>query len=218
MGGKFFVFKPHRKFNCSSNKHSISATLHNCRGKTHTETVSEKSFESKTQTYFHNLQPQFYLGFQQWCRSSYHCMQRMFTWKWHSQVDRLWLSLPLPQRQSYWLSFLHGRAAWCPQAPWRCSCHPRMGKWQGRWLRRVAPGSIPPILARWKGRDGEPSLSALIEGQPSISHRQSQRSAKACGWVLHVQPIEQLVLTSDEQVLATLVCAVAAWGWPLLSE
>lgn len=35
----------------------------------------------------------------------------------------------------------------------------RMGKWQGRWLRCVASGSVPPFLARWKGRDGEPSLS-----------------------------------------------------------
>lgn len=35
----------------------------------------------------------------------------------------------------------------------------RMGKWQGRWLRGVASGNIPPFLAWWKGRDGEPSLS-----------------------------------------------------------
>lgn len=35
----------------------------------------------------------------------------------------------------------------------------RMGKWQGRWLRGVASGSIPPFPAWWKGRDGEPSLS-----------------------------------------------------------
>lgn len=35
----------------------------------------------------------------------------------------------------------------------------RMGKWQGRWLHGVASGSIPPFLAWWKGRDGEPSLS-----------------------------------------------------------
>lgn len=37
---------------------------------------------------------------------------------------------------------------------------PRMGKWQGRWLRGMASGSIPPFLAWWKGRDGESSLSA----------------------------------------------------------
>ena len=36
----------------------------------------------------------------------------------------------------------------------------RMGKWQGRWLRGMAPGSVPPVLAQWKGRDGEPCLSA----------------------------------------------------------
>lgn len=35
----------------------------------------------------------------------------------------------------------------------------RMEKWQGRWLHGVASGSIPPFLARWKGKDREPSLS-----------------------------------------------------------
>lgn len=35
----------------------------------------------------------------------------------------------------------------------------RMGKWQGQWLRGVASGSSLSFLARWKGRDGEPSLS-----------------------------------------------------------
>lgn len=86
-------------------------------------------------------------------------MQGMFTRMWHSQVDHLWLSLTLPRRQSRWLSFVRGRAAWCLHAPWRCSCHPRMGKWQGRWVHRVAPGSVSSILAWWKSRDREPSLA-----------------------------------------------------------
>lgn len=111
----------------------------------------------------------------------------------------LFVTFPLhpPQRQGCWPSFLRGRAEWRPLAPWRCSCHPRMGKWWGRWLRRMAPGSVPPILARWKARDREPkSRSGLIRGQISISHCQSQRSAKANRWVLLVHPMERITLTS----------------------
>lgn len=36
---------------------------------------------------------------------------------------------------------------------------PRMGKWRGRLACVMAPGSIPPFLVWWKGRDGESSLS-----------------------------------------------------------
>lgn len=50
----------------------------------------------------------------------------------------------------------------------------RMGKWQGRWLRGMASGSVPSLPGPVKGQGwGALSLSALIKGQPSISHHQS---------------------------------------------
>ncbi|KAE8277109.1 hypothetical protein D5F01_LYC25086 [Larimichthys crocea] len=56
----------------------------------------------------------------------------------------------------------------------RCSCHPQDGKvagsmapWRGFWQYSSLPGLV-------KGQGwGAQSLSALIEGQPSITHRQS---------------------------------------------
>lgn len=143
------------------------------------------------------------------------CLLGLLTWIWHSQADHQWLYFPPPQRWSCWLSFLRGRAAWRPQAHWHCSCHPQDGKVagsmaprRGSWQHLSLPGPV-------KGQGwGAWSLSALIEGQPSISHRQSWRSAKANGWVLCARPMEWLILTPKEWILVTFVCTAPYSWWP----
>lgn len=54
-----------------------------------------------------------------------------------------------------------------------------MGPQRGFWQHRSHPGPVK------EQHSGAQSRSALIAGQPSISHCQSQRSVKARGWVLH---------------------------------
>lgn len=62
-----------------------------------------------------------------------------------------------------------------------------MGPQRGFWQHRSHPGPVK------EQHSGAQSRSALIAGQPSISHCQSQRSVKARRWVLHAQPMQWLI-------------------------
>lgn len=111
--------------------------------------------------------------FRHWCRPSYvfrGCLDRSDI---HKQIVSDF-SLPPPQRWSCWLSFLRGGAAWHPQAHWHCSCHPQDGKVAGSMAQRRDFWQHPSLPGLVKGQGwGAQSLSALIEGQPSISRHQS---------------------------------------------
>lgn len=82
------------------------------------------------------------------------CLLGLFTWMSSSQTDHHHHRDRVSGCPSY-VAGQHG----VPRLIGTAAVTHRMEKWRGRWLHGVASGSIPPFLARWKGKDREPSLS-----------------------------------------------------------